>query len=385
MPPPRKRASTKFVTTLCAYPGHPNPDPGCYPFRCVVGNRARGMESILRRLSSNLPDVVWAQYGITLLLIGLTALLRYALDPLLFKYPFLVFIPTIFVISLLFDRGSGYLSVALSGLCSAWFFMKPEWQLWIAEPGDRLAFLIYMALGFGIAGGANALRRANEQLRLSWDQLSAANAEKDLMLHEIHHRIRNDLQQICAQLTLAAHKSGTGQDIVNGTIERIGVLSRVYVRLRRVEGVNIVGSRDFLESLVEDIQLGVIGVRPVAVSAEVDDVDLDMGVAVAVGTVANELITNALKYAFPDGRSGRIDLSFRKEETECVLRVCDDGVGILSDRPQGTGLGGRIMRQLAMQLRGSLDLEPRPEQGLKVTLRFPCCREALPDDRPAAS
>jgi two-component sensor histidine kinase len=344
------------------------------------------MEDVLRRLSSNLPCAAWARYGITLLLVGLTALVRYALDPFLFKYPFLVFLPTIFVISLLFDRGSGYLAVALSGMCSAWFFMKPEWQLWIAEPGDRLAFLIYMALGFGIAAGAHALRRANEQLRLSSEQLTAANAEKDLMLHEIHHRIRNDLQQICAQLTLAAHKSGAGQDVVSGTIERIGVLARVYVRLRRVEGVNIVSSKDFLESLVEDIQLGVVGVRPVAVSAEVDDADLDMGVAVAVGTIANELVTNALKYAFPGGRAGCIRLSFHKEGAECVLRVCDDGVGILSDRPQGTGLGGRIMRQLALQLRGSLDIEPQPECGVRATLRFPCCRgTAGADDRSAAT
>lgn len=336
------------------------------------------MEDFFRRLSSSLPRAVWAQYGITLLLVGLTALVRHALDPLLFKYPFLLFIPTIFVIALLFDRGSGYLAVALSGLFSAWFFMKPEGMLWVAEPGDRLAFLIYMALGFGIAGGAHALRRANERLRDYSDRLAAANEEKDLMLHEIHHRIRNDLQQICAQLTLAAHKAGAGaeQDIVSGTIERIGVLARVYVRLRRVEGVNIVSSKDFLESLVEDIQLGVVGVRPVAVIAEVDDADLDMSVAVAVGTIANELITNALKYAFPDGRAGRIELSFRKEETGCVLRVCDDGVGMQSERPQGTGLGGRIMRLLALQLRGSLDIEPRPERGLKATLRFPCCQAA---------
>lgn len=336
------------------------------------------MEDFFRRLSSSLPRAVWAQYGITLLLVGLTALVRYALDPLLFKYPFLLFIPTIFAVALLFDRGSGYLAAALSGLCSAWLFMKPEGMLWIAEPGDRLAFLIYMAVGFGIAGGAHALRRANERLREYSDRLAAANVEKDLMLHEIHHRIRNDLQQICAQLTLAAHRAGAGQDIVSGTIERIGVLARVYVRLRRVEGVNIVSSKDFLESLVEDIQLGVVGVQAVAISAEVDDADLDMGVAVAVGTIANELVTNALKYAFPDGRAGRIDLSFRKEETDCVLRVCDDGVGILSDRPQGTGLGGRIIQQLALQLRGSLDIEPRPERGLKATLRFPCCQGMAP-------
>lgn len=344
------------------------------------------MEDVLRRLSSSLPRTAWAQYGITLLLVGLTALVRHALDPLLFKYPFLLFIPTIFVVALLFDRGSGYLAAVLSGLCSAWFFMKPEGMLWIDEPGDRLAFLIYMGLGFGIAGGALALRRANERLRDYSDRLAAANAEKDLMLHEIHHRIRNDLQQICAQLTLAAHKAGAGagQDIVSGTIERIGVLARVYVRLRRVEGVNIVGSKDFLESLVEDIRLGIVGVRPVAVSAEVDDAELDMSVAVAVGTIANELVTNALKYAFPDGRPGRIELSFRREETGCVLSVCDDGVGMLSDRPQGTGLGGRIMRQLALQLRGSLDIEPRPDRGVKATLRFPCCQATTPaGDGPA--
>jgi len=334
-------------------------------------NRARGMEKVLRRLSSSLPRSAWARYGITLLLVGLTAMVRYMLDPLLYKYPFLVFIPTIFLISIIFDRGSGFLAVALSGLCSAWLFMKPEGVLWIAEPGDRLAFLIYMALGFGIAAVADALHRANQQLRLSWDQLSAVNEEKDLMLHEIHHRIRNDLQQICAQLMLAARRSENPQDIVGGTIERIGVLARVYVRLRRVEGVNIVNSKEFLESLVEDLQLGLVGVRPVAVNAEVEDVVLDMGVAVAVGTIANELITNALKYAFPDGRSGRIDLSFRREGKDCVLRVCDDGVGILSDQPQGTGLGGKIMQQLAQQLRGGLDIQPLPEEGVKATLRFP--------------
>ena len=333
--------------------------------------QARGMEKILHQLSSSLPRSSWARYGITFVLVGLTAMVRYMLDPLLFKYPFLVFIPTIFLISIIFDRGSGFLAVALSGVCSAWFFMKPEGMLWIADPGDRLAFLIYMALGAGIAVVADALHRANKQLRLSWDQLSAVNEEKELMLHEIHHRIRNDLQQFSAQLVLAAHRSENPQDIVGGTIERIGVLARVYVRLRRVEGVTVVNSKGFLESLVEDLQLGVVGVRPVAVNAEVEDVVLDMGVAIAVGTVANELITNALKYAFPDGRPGRIDVSFRREGKECVLRVCDDGAGILSEQPQGTGLGGQIMQQLAQQLRGSLDIQARPGEGVKAILRFP--------------
>jgi two-component sensor histidine kinase len=158
---------------------------------------------------------------------------------------------------------------------------------------------------------------------------------------------------------------------MDGTIERIGVLSRVYGRLRRIDNASIVNAKEFLESLVEDLQQGMVGLRPIAISARADSVDLDMGTAIAVGTIANELVTNAVKYAFPDTQPGWVDLSFRREKDEYLLNVSDNGVGLTSSHPKGTGLGHQIMKQLAVQLRGKLEVRPRPEGGVQAVLQFP--------------
>ncbi|AIB11885.1 hypothetical protein ABAZ39_07705 [Azospirillum argentinense] len=332
------------------------------------------MENLLLQFLPKAPQSIWVRYGVTAVIIAITTLLRYVLEPILSKYPFLLYIPAIFLVSLLFDRASGFIAVLLSGGFAAWLFMEPRGDLWIADHGDQLAFMIYVGLGLGIAAITEMLRTTLEELCQSWEKLAASDREKDLMLQEIHHRIRNDLQLISAQLTLAAMRPENAQAMMQGTIERIGVLARIYGRLRRVDGASIVNVKEFLESLVEDLQLGMVGVRPIALSARADSVDLDMNTAVAVGTIANELVTNAVKYAFPDAQAGWVDLSFRQEADEYVLCVSDNGVGFTSDQPKGTGLGRQIVQQLALQLRGKLDIQSRTEGGIQAMLRFPVPR-----------
>lgn len=333
------------------------------------------MENLLFQLFPATPRSIWVRYAVTTLVIVLTTLLRYSLDPILVKYPFLLYIPAIFLVSLLFDRASGFIAVIFSCLAAAWLFIEPRGSFRIGDRGDQVAFLIYAILGFGVAAITEALRRTLEELRRALEKVAASDREKDLMLSEVHHRLRNDLQLISAQLSLAAGRSGETRPILEGIIERIGVLARVYGRLRRLDGTSIVDAKEFLESLVEDLQHGMVGVRPVALSARAQNVDLDMATAVAVGTIANELVTNALKYAFPDARAGWVDLSFLREGDEYVLRVSDNGTGLPSgppeNRPKGTGLGSRIMQQLALQLRGRLEVHPRPDGGVMASLRFP--------------
>jgi two-component sensor histidine kinase len=329
------------------------------------------MENLLFQLLPKAPNSIWLRYGITVAIIGVTTVLRYSLDPVLRNYPFLLYIPAIFLVSLLFDRASGFLAVILSGFLIIWLFIEPRGVLWISDHGDRIAFIIYMGLGLGIAAVTEALRKTLEALHQAWEKVAAADREKDLMLQEVHHRIRNDLQQISAQLSMAALSRENCPAAMDGTIERIGVLSRVYGRLRRIDDASIVNAREFLESLVEDLQQGMVGLRPIALSARADSVDLDVRTAVAVGTIANELVTNAVKYAFPDTQPGWVDLRFRCEEDDCLLIVSDNGVGLTSTHPKGTGLGRQIMGQLAAQLRGKLEVRPRPEGGVQATLRFP--------------
>lgn len=329
------------------------------------------MENLLFQLLPRSPRSVWVRYGVTVGLVLLTTAVRYSLDPVLRAYPFLLYIPTIFLVSLLFDRASGFLAVLLSCVLTAYLFIEPKYQFTIADPGDQLAFIIYTGLGFGIAAVTEALRKTLDALHDAWEKVAAADREKDLMLQEIHHRIRNDLQLIVAQLSMAAMRTENAQAIVAGTMDRIRVLARVYTRLRRIEGSSIVNVKEFLESLVEDLQAGMVGVRPIALSARADSVDVDMGTAVALGTIANELVTNAVKYAFPDGQSGWIDLTFGREDDAYVLTVSDNGVGLSPGTPKGTGLGRQIVQQLALQLRGKLEVGPRAEGGVQATLRFP--------------
>lgn len=329
------------------------------------------MENLLLQFLPHAPRSLWVRYGVTVVVVGVATALRYSLDPVLRAYPFLLYIPAIFLVALLFDRASGFLAVVLSCVVSNYLFITPRFSFDIATPGDQLAFIIYTGLGFGIAAVTETLRKTLEALHDAWEKVAAADREKDLMLQEIHHRIRNDLQLITTQLSLAALRSDSAQAIVEGTIDRIGVLARVYTRLRRIEGTSIVDAKEFLESLMEDLQGGMVGLRPIALSARVDSLELDMGTAVAVGTIANELVTNAVKYAFPDGRAGRIDLIFRREGDSLVLDVRDNGAGLRAEGPKGSGLGRQITQQLALQLRGSLELRPGPEGGVQAVLRFP--------------
>ena len=329
------------------------------------------MENLLFQFLPRAPRSLWVRYAVTVVLVGVTTAVRYSLDPVLRAYPFLLYIPTIFLVSLLFDRASGFLAVILSCVLTVYMFIEPKYEFSIGSPGDQLAFIIYTGLGFAIAAVTEALRKTLDELHQAWEQVAAADREKDLMLQEIHHRIRNDLQLITAQLTMAARRSENAQDIVAGTIDRIGVLARVYTRLRRIEGTSIVNVKEFLESLVQDLQAGMVGLRPIVLSARADSVDVDMGTAVALGTIANELVTNAVKYAFPDGHAGLIDVTFQREGDCYVLMVCDNGVGLSPDGPKGTGLGRQIARQLALQLRGTLEVQSRDEGGVRATLRFP--------------
>lgn len=329
------------------------------------------MENLLFQVLPKTSQPLWIRYGLTAIIIGVATVLRYALDPILQAYPFLLYIPAIFLVALMFDGGSGYLAVTLSAVISAYLFIEPRHSFWIGSPGDRVAFVIYVGLGFGIAVVTEKLRRTLNALHQAWEKVDASDREKDLMLTEIHHRIRNDLQLISVQLALAAKRTGDIQAVVDGTTERIGVLARVYGRLRRIGGTSIVDAREFLESLVEDLQLGMVGLRPIVLRAEVESVDLDVATATAVGTIANELVTNAVKYAFPDGRAGTVELSFRRDEAGYVLIIADNGTGIVFEKPKGTGLGRQIVRQLATQLRGTLEVGTGPNGGAMAVLRFP--------------
>jgi two-component sensor histidine kinase len=160
-----------------------------------------------------------------------------------------------------------------------------------------------------------------------------------------------------------------------------------------------VDTREFVEGLCRDLEVTQTGggLRPIGLRAGADAHPLDTERAVHLGLVLNELVTNALKYGFPDERHGLISVCFTREAEEYVLTVADDGVGYAredtaeSTRSSGAGLGTRLMHGLAAQLRGRFTRETGEAGiGTVARLRFPVAeprrlRPEAPRLRPPAA
>jgi len=182
--------------------------------------------------------------------------------------------------------------------------------------------------GQRILGGVSV--DISEQLRVQ-KELSAALAAKEVLLREVHHRVKNNLQIISSLLSMQAELlkgSAAAQALQDGQ-RRVQCMAMVHDRLQSDQDIEQLDFREFAESLVRDlfychaVDSGRIGLR-----LELDAVTLKLHQAIPCGLVLNELVTNAVKYAFGDGRGGTIAVSFRPVGADFELDIADDGSGI---------------------------------------------------------
>ena len=195
-------------------------------------------------------------------------------------------------------------------------------------------------------------------------ELRAANAQKEILLHDINHRVKNHLQSVMSLLALSKRRIVdplANVEIANA-VSRLGVLARVYDRLQVKASSNIatVSIRDYLQGLCDEIAPALTGLRPIVVRTQLEDADLEVGNAVALGLAVNELVQNSFKYAFPEDRAGVINVRFgRSGPDSFVLEVSDDGAGMTPGLIP-TGTGTRLVRALAQQLAGTVAWQGPP-------------------------
>ncbi|MDP1729908.1 MAG: sensor histidine kinase [Devosia sp.] len=151
---------------------------------------------------------------------------------------------------------------------------------------------------------------------------------------------------------------------------RVQVVSRVQHLLSRSGEAAVIDVRPFILELCEDLRQSLIGERHIALKAESAELQLRSARAVIVGLVMNELVTNAVKYAFPDGRTGTILVQITRRGSACHLVVADDGVGQSQLVGQGSGLGQRLIQSMAQQLAGTFKVEVT-DGGRICTMDFP--------------
>jgi two-component sensor histidine kinase len=301
----------------------------------------------------------WRAWSITTLFVATAFLVRLLLHPV-YPYPFLLFVPAIFLAAFMFDRGAAFVATGESALLSV-YFMEPYGHLKWPDPGQWLALLTFVLIGGTIGLLTERLRNAlvdNTRLR----------GQSELMLKELNHRVRNDLFRVQSFLQLEQRREGTPN--LQTAIARIAVLGQLYSHLTPKEGHVAVAMATFLEGVVNGLRDAQQGSRPIGLRLMAEPMQLPLAVATPLGLITNELVTNAFKYAFPGERPGRIDVELRRTAGVVELAVADDGVGHDPAGPAtGGGLGHLLVEQLARQLGGSVATEGKG--GTRVVVRIP--------------
>jgi two-component sensor histidine kinase len=205
--------------------------------------------------------------------------------------------------------------------------------------------------------------------------LRAALREKNLLLGEIHHRVKNNLQIIHSLLDLQA--IGSTDPHVHNVLQegknRIRSMSLIHQTLYQSQDFANVDLTQFLDSLVPEL-LAAYMTAPdlLKVDIKADLVKLPIDIAIPCGLIINELVSNALKHAFPDGRAGKLWIELSKEETGMIsLRVSNDGVPLPAEInfEELPTLGIRLVGLLADQLHGTFTMQR--ETPTSFTITFP--------------
>ncbi|WP_201842616.1 sensor histidine kinase [Microvirga zambiensis] len=320
---------------------------------------------------------VWARYLGATLVVLIMLVLRIGLSAYLPAFPFLLFFMAIIVNAVLFNRGSGFYTVALSAVLADYFFLEPVGSLRIEDHRATLGLILYLMIGFTTAGIIEALHTTAHSLTRANKRLAAAEQEKDLLLREAGHRMKNDLMMLTALVRLQERvvHDPSARSALTSTADRIHVLSRVQERLRLGQGTSaVVNVADFITELCDDLKAALVDLRPIAITVRAERHLLPQERIVPVGLIINELLTNSLKYAFPGERGGTITVDFSRGGDTFRVAVADDGVGLPPESRPGpsSGLGTRLIRSMATQLGGTVTIESDGDgTGTSLVVRFP--------------
>ena len=252
---------------------------------------------------------------------------------------------------------------------------------WVTYPDSRKTLLGTLKTPyFGPDGevlGVLGISRDITERNKAEEVLRSTLAEKTVLLKEVHHRVKNNLQVVISLLNLQSKEASKGdvRDILVSTQNRVRSMALIHENLYRSESLARLNLGSYLDGLCAHLlrSAGPVGAR-VRIESQVESERISIGLnqAVPCGLLINELVTNALKHAFPGERAGLIRVTFQSPTPqEVLLTVVDDGVGLPAAlEPQQTeSLGLQLVCLLTEQLHGTVTFERGP--GTAVRILFP--------------
>jgi two-component sensor histidine kinase len=217
------------------------------------------------------------------------------------------------------------------------------------------------------------LQEQQQQINRKNQDLEQLLTEKERLLKEIHHRVKNNLQIVMSLLNsqAASLQDKAALSAIQESQNRMQAMALIHQKLYQTEGVARIPMKAYIEEVVAYLQDSYALSRKVSFKLFIEPIELDVNLAVPLGLIINEAITNAFKYAFPVARSGIVGVSLRQRaDTLYELTIEDDGVGLPQgyDPSQSRSLGMTLIHGFSAQLGGELTIES--SGGVNLSLLF---------------
>jgi pentatricopeptide repeat protein len=228
--------------------------------------------------------------------------------------------------------------------------------------------------------GYRSKQRSNRTLRIKQEEINQQNQslqhllnEKEWLLKEVHHRVKNNLQIIISLLNAQSDflDNPAALYAIQESRERMQAIALIHQKLYQFDHSTLIDMRSYIQELVSYLESSFVAARRIHFQQEIDEINLDVSQAVPLGLILNEAITNAVKYAFPGDRRGTISIVLEKKNGQnMLLKIADNGIGLPQhfDLDTNNSLGMRLMKLFADQLEG--DLFFHNSEGVEISLRF---------------
>jgi PAS domain S-box-containing protein len=210
------------------------------------------------------------------------------------------------------------------------------------------------------------------------NRITSLLAEKELILKDVHHRVKNNLSTVRSLLSLQAQsmRSKVAASALQIAAGRVQSMAQLYDRLYLSDDYAYLSSLDFVPGLVDQILANFPNYGNIVVLKDIDSIDLPQKTITGLSLIINELLTNAMKYAFKDRDSGLIRICLRNGTAGFCLEIQDDGPGFSRVAEASTGnetesFGFTLVKALVDQLRGKMEVETCPGTRIRIAVPLP--------------
>ncbi len=224
--------------------------------------------------------------------------------------------------------------------------------------------------------------RAEQEVHASRDRLAVLAAQQAILLREVNHRVANSLQLITSLIDMQARRVAdpAARLMLRQAAERVEAVTMVHRRLYTGDDVEFVEMDDYLAGLIDELERATqmadpphpgLCPAPRRIALHADALRVETDKAVPLGLIVNELVTNALKYAYPKDQPGQVRVCLYRVGEALQLTVEDDGIGYPEDdtAPKGSGLGSLIVGSMAKTLHATVSLD-RAHRGTRFMVSF---------------